>query len=298
MARYTRNENKFPQTPPSKTNNMARYTPNENKFPHTPPSKTNNMARYTPNENKFPHTLPSKTNNKAPYKPINKNDKSPHTPPNKRQNNIFRYPPPSASSAMNPAELPCSMQSLNHLPPLMNLITTNKKTQKSWNEIEAQNLETILESAKPVEMYLCDTTIRNIYQSFRDDRLDISQRNMENIASSGGSRSKRFFILRVSTPESGRFIAGVASVNQSAGVTRIHCRTDRYLVAVKYLAVSCPLLSDLTAHNHFDGMEVYPSVFNRLFQQYKFQLAGNKVCCVRPLFQNITVSNTPCSFYS
>ena len=269
---------------PSNTNkrNKSPGTLNKrnNKSPHTSPNKSSNKGLYTPTESS--HLLCTPENCKTPSHSQINNKRTP-------RKNTFTYPPPlSSSSTMNPANLPSSMQSLNHLPPLMNL---TKRTLINWNEIEAKNLESILESTKPVEVYVCDTTIRDIYQSFKDNRLDISQRNMENIVSSGGSRSKRFFILRVNTAESGRFIVGVVSINQSGGVMKSHRRTDRYLVGVCYLAVSCPLLSELTAHNHYDGMEVYPNVYNRLLQQYKFQLNGKKTCCVRPLFPKVFVSS-------
>lgn len=275
------NQNSSPSNK-NKSNKPPGTPKKRNESPHTPPNKSN-KGLCTPTESSKLQSTPEKSKT-SPYSQFNENDRSQRTPP--RQKNAFTYPSP-LSSTMNPADLPSSMQLLNHLPPLMNL---TKKTMDSWNEIEAKNLESILESTKPLEVYVCDTTIRDIYQSFQENRLDISQRNMENIASSGGSRSKRFFILRVNTPESGRFIVGVASINQSAGVMKSHRRTGRYLVGVCYLAVSCPLLSELTAYNHFDGMEVYPNVYNRLLQQYKFQLNGKKTCRVRPLFPKISVS--------
>ena len=161
---------------PRKTN---RNNSSLNNLPITP-IKTNVQSQPSS------HHVPPNNRNRSPRTP----SKPVKSPPNNDRSSSYNnncFESSSASSSINPAELPSSMQSLSHPPPLMNLTTNNNKIihNKTWSDIEAQNLESILESNKTKELFLCDTSIIDIYHSFRDDRLEISQRNMENIASSG-----------------------------------------------------------------------------------------------------------------
>uniref|UniRef100_A0A7M5V6Y4 Uncharacterized protein n=2 Tax=Clytia hemisphaerica TaxID=252671 RepID=A0A7M5V6Y4_9CNID len=299
-----------PVRPPSKS--FTQKTITFDKTTHDDRSASNKVKEIPPRLNLQNQPRTKLKNSLSPTSKSPKNIKSPGTPtkqhffqPNKSTNGYA--PPPRFTKTqqqkrifnksynnMNPAELPSSTLPYRPLPPLMNLLNFDKTpSSRPWNEIEAQNLTSILESTKAVDIFLCDTCIRFLHQSLRDEKLEISKKNMENLAAS--SRAKKFLVLRVTEPDSKRYIVGVASANTSNGISRANRKADRYLIAVKYLSLSCPMLRDLTLPSHYDGMEIFPNTSNSFLQQYKFQLTQQHV---RPLFKKIfpwneTLSQSP-----
>ena len=173
------------------------------------------------------------------------------------------------------------------LPPLRGLFIPGTKslTNKLWEDIERNNLQYISQNGNNNEYFLCNTKPIAIRKSFRDGLLEVSMKNMENIASLG--RGRKLLILRSElTHPNKAVVVGIAMVNTSAGVQKGE-RNDRYYVKVTFLCLSLPAFSGSVFTALSDGVEVSSHISSTFIQQYMLALRQRTI---RPLLPKLYVS--------
>lgn len=177
--------------------------------------------------------------------------------------------------------------------PLRGLFINNTKklTDQIWQEIERTNLSYIAESENS-EIYLCDTNLSSIRKSLREHCLDVSQRNMENIAT---GRTRKLLILRIQFPQTSKLsVVGIAIVNTSASIGN-RSRNGRFLLRISYLCLSIPTFpGSYLAPSLNDGVEVFSHISAGFLQQYMLALRQRNI---QPLFPDVYVSASFLAFH-
>ena len=176
-----------------------------------------------------------------------------------------------------------NVRASNATPPLLGL--NGRVSSRSWYDIESSNLASLISSKCRKTFYLCDSSLKAIKQSFRTSTLDISERNMENIANS--ERCRKYFILRaVLSKQRHGSIIGICNVVMSADVIRTS--NNRYSVTVGYLTLSPPAHNyDVLEASCKDGSEVPINNLFSFFEEYFFALKQGKL---KPIFNDVYVS--------